>query len=147
MTDTAEPRAANGRLRRRYAPTVMRREDFMANRRLENSELVMAAKILGRVRAQIAKASSGDLELAWALRRKVYKELTYDERGKPGHRRKLKALKREQQRGICPICCNPLPERYAILDRLVAMAGYTPENTRLIHHHCDAEIQGARGFR
>jgi hypothetical protein len=67
----------------------------MANRRLESGELARAADILSSVRSQIAVASDGDLELAWALRRKVYKELTYDERGKPGHRSKLKALKRE----------------------------------------------------
>lgn len=119
----------------------------MANRRLESGELVMAAAILNSVRSQIAEASDGDLELAWALRRKVYKELSYDERSKPRHRRKLKALKREQQEGICPICLESLPEEYVILDRLEAMAGYTLENTRLIHQQCDVESQVARGFR
>jgi len=107
----------------------------------------MAAEILSSVRSQIAEASDGNLELAWALRRKVYKELIYDERSKPGHRRKLKALKREQQEGICPICREPLPEKYVILDRLEAMAGYTLANTRLIHQQCDVEIQVAKGFR
>lgn len=65
----------------------------MANRKLKNGELMVAAEILSSVRSQIAKASRGDLDLAWALRRKVYKELIYDERGKPAHRIKLKALK------------------------------------------------------
>lgn len=121
-------------------------EGAMANRRLENGEPAMAAEILRSVRSQIAEASGGDLELAWALRRKVCKELIYDERSKPAHRRKLKALKRVQQDGICPICRKPLPEKYVILDRLEAMAGYTPGNTRLIHQQCDIEIQASRGF-
>jgi hypothetical protein len=35
-------------------------------------------------------------------RRKIAKKLVYDERGKPGARGKLKALKWGQQNGKCP---------------------------------------------
>lgn len=47
-------------------------------------------------------------------------------------RRQLKLQRRQEQDGKCPICKKPLPESYAVLDRIDAMRGYTPENTRLI---------------
>ncbi|MBK8097616.1 MAG: hypothetical protein IPK26_10940 [Planctomycetes bacterium] len=62
----------------------------MANRRLSATELEQANAILELVRAQLDSVSGGDDALRWALRRKLYKELTYDERGKPMHRRRLK---------------------------------------------------------
>ena len=84
--------------------------------------------------------------MLFALRRKVYKELTYDERGKPSHRKRLKALKREEQGGLCPLCGEPLPATYCVLDRYRAVDGYTLENTRLIHQRCDTEVQSERGY-
>lgn len=78
----------------------------MANRRLTASELEQANAILELVRAQLDSVGAGDAGLHWALRRKLYKELMYDERGKPRHRRRLKQLKREQQRGLCAICAQ-----------------------------------------
>jgi hypothetical protein len=91
--------------------------------------------------------SGQDAALLFAYRRKIAKELGYDERGKPMLRRMLKARKMGEQKGICPICSKPLPEKYAVLDRLDGMAGYTPENTRLIHPECDTKIQLGRGYR
>lgn len=90
--------------------------------------------------------SRGDADLLFAFRRKVYKELTYDERSSPTARRKLKDLKRREQDGVCAVCSQPLPETYAVLDRLVAAVGYTVENTRLIHQDCDVETQASRGY-
>ena len=56
----------------------------MANRQLTQEELVqMFRPILEEVRARLRDASGGDPQLLWALRRKLAKELTYDERGKP----------------------------------------------------------------
>lgn len=52
-------------------------------------------------------------------------------------RRKLKAQKRREQDGLCAQCRTPLPDKYCVLDRLVASAGYTAENTRLICRQCD----------
>ena len=118
----------------------------MANRRLSAAELAAANDILRSVRTGLATLSAGDPSLLWALRRKVYKELTYDERGKPMHRRKLKARKRGEQRGLCAACSEPLPENYAVLDRLEAMGGYTESNTRLIHQACDTAVQRSRGY-
>lgn len=77
--------------------------------------------------------SQGDAELLFAFRRKVCKELAYDERSKPQVRRKLKDQKWKEQRGRCAICREDIPERYTVLDRLNAVNGYTTENTRLIH--------------
>jgi len=118
----------------------------MANRRLTDEQLAVANKLLALVRSKLKLLSGGRRTLLWALRRKVYKELTYDERGKPMHRRKLKALKREQQRGLCAICTKRLPHAYVVLDRLKAMDGYTAENTRLIHQGCDVKAQRTRGY-
>ena len=119
----------------------------MPNKRLTTTELQQAARILARVKAALSRAAAGDSDLAWALRRKVYKELIHDERGKPAHRRKLKATKRREHQGICPLCGDPLPDSYVILDRIEAMEGYTPANTRLIHQHCDIGVQRERGYR
>jgi hypothetical protein len=118
----------------------------MPNRRLTASELVQANALLEEIRLKLASMSGGDTALLWAIRRKVYKELTYDERGKPMHRRRLKAAKRRAQNGNCAVCGNPLPARHAVLDRLQAMGGYTTDNTRLICRECDIEVQRARGF-
>jgi hypothetical protein len=74
------------------------------------------------------------------------KELTYDERDKPMVRRRLKAAKRREQSGICPLCKNPLPDKYRVLDRFVAAAGYTAENTQLICQDCDVKTQASRGY-
>jgi ribosomal protein L44E len=113
---------------------------------LSKDELQKADRLLTSIRRRLATLSAGDGALHWALRRKVYKELTYDERGKPSHRRRLKKVKRAEQRGICPVCDEALPERYVVLDRLEAMDGYTPENTQLIHRHCDNDAQRSRGY-
>lgn len=119
----------------------------MPNRTLSEDELAAANKLLSTIRSRLLKLSSRDESLFWALRRKVYKELTYDERGKPMQRRRLKQLKRTEQKGCCARCREPLPEKYVVLDRLEAMGGYTVENTRLLCRPCDEEVQLSRGFK
>ena len=118
----------------------------MPNRRLTVAELAKAKILLDSVRVQLEALSGSDPDLLFAFRRKVYKELTYDERDKPTARRKLKASKRRQQQGICPLCQAPLPKTYCVLDRLQASAGYTAANTQLICHECDIKAQSAKGY-
>lgn len=118
----------------------------MPNRRLTAEELTEANRVLDIVRARLLELAAGDADLLFAYRRKVYKELTYDERDKPMVRKRLKALKRCEQGGICPLCKNPLPEKYCVLDRFIAAAGYTAENTRLICQDCDTKTQKSRGY-
>jgi len=118
----------------------------MPNRRLTVEELTKANAFLETVRTRLLELAAGDTDLLFAYRRKVYKELIYDERDKPMVRRRLKSAKREEQAGICPQCNNPLPEKYCVLDRFVAAAGYTTENTRLICQNCDVKTQAARGY-
>lgn len=118
----------------------------MANRRLSPAELHSANELLREIRTRIKQLSGDDTALQWALRRKIYKELSYDERGKPMHRRKLKQAKHREQHGVCPVCREPLPETYTVLDRHDAMRGYTAENTRLIHPACDTAVQRSRGY-
>lgn len=118
----------------------------MANRILSADELQIARALLDETREKLRALSGEDKELLFAYRRKLSKELTYDERTKPIARRKLKDQKWKQQRGLCAVCNEPLPEKYNVLDRLNAFDGYTPENTRLIHQKCDVAQQEAKGY-
>jgi DNA repair exonuclease SbcCD ATPase subunit len=118
----------------------------MANRQLLKDELAAANALLSEIRARLHALSNGDAELLFAYRRKIYKELGYDERNKPAHRRKLKDQKSREQRGLCALCGKELPIKYTVLDRLVASAGYTADNTRLIHQDCDVEHQASKGY-
>lgn len=118
----------------------------MSNRTLTPDELLHANALLSDVRERLRELSGGDNDLLFAYRRKVYKGLTYDERSSPMIRRRLKEAKRREQEGLCVVCHQPLPEKYAVLDRLVASAGYTVENTRLIHQDCDVQTQASRGY-
>ena len=68
----------------------------MPNRTLSPDELLNVNAVLDEVRARLKSLSGDDSALLTAYRRKIYKELTYDERGKPTHRKTLKALKRRQ---------------------------------------------------
>jgi hypothetical protein len=116
------------------------------NRNLTASELESARELLAEIRAKLHALSGGDKALRFALNRKVFKELSYDERESPAYRRRLKALKRKDQKGICPHCSKPLPELDAVLDRIRAVEGYTSVNTRLLCPDCDRKIQAERGF-
>lgn len=117
------------------------------NRNLSPDELRdVFAPLLTEVRSRLIELGRGDAAFHWALRRKLAKELTYDERSKPMQRRALKARKRKAQDGLCKECRSPLPERGAVLDRYEAMKGYTDENTRLICSNCDTKIQVSRGY-
>ncbi len=119
----------------------------MPNRNLSPTELRdLFGPLFADVRTKLETASGGDAKLLFALRRKLGKELSYLERGKPMDRKILKAQKRVEQHGLCAICGLPLPEQGAVLDRTEAMAGYTIENTRLVHHECDRKVQAERGF-
>src|SRR5467141_249170 len=105
----------------------------MPNRQLTDEELGnLFAPLLELVRARLSELSGGDEALRWALRRKLFKELTYDERSKPMQRRALKRKKILEQSGKCAVCSDALPERNSVLDRFEAMKGYTQENTRVI---------------
>ena len=90
--------------------------------------------------------AEGDVRLQWALRRKLAKELGYLERSKPAVRKRLKAKKWAEQNGVCPICNRRLPKKNGELDRQDAFAGYTLENTRLIHHRCHKKAQAQKGY-
>jgi len=119
----------------------------MPNRILTESERAAATRVLKQLEKKLTKLSAGDPELLFAFRRKIYKELTYQERSKPAVRRKLKAEKRAAQKGLCAICRKPLPASYCVLDRFVAWRGYTAKNTRLICELCDKKTQAARRFK
>lgn len=118
----------------------------MPNRKLELDELELARALLKDIRERLAALAAGDAELLFAYRRKIAKELGYDERSGPMARRKLKTQKRKEQGGLCARCREELPEKYVVLDRIAASKGYTPENTRLICEKCDREVQAERRY-
>lgn len=117
-----------------------------SGRRLTEAELQVARGILNDTRKAIERAAGTDQALLWAMRRKVYKELVYDERSKPMARRILKMKLFVRQKGLCPGCGNHLPERYSVLDRREAMKGYTAENCRLLCPDCDRKEQERRKY-
>lgn len=119
----------------------------MPNRNLSPAELEDANALLADIRDRLKALADDDAGLLFAYRRKIAKELGYDERSKPMVRRRLKALKRRSQNGICPLCSEKVPDKYAVLDRLDAAAGYTEDNTRLICEPCDRNVQTRRAFR
>jgi hypothetical protein len=121
----------------------------MPNRMLTPEELkTLFAPLLGDVRARLKSLSGNDAALLFALRRKLYKELFYDERGKPMQRRVLKVVKYTEQSGKCKICGAELEPlgRNAVLDRAEAIKGYVTDNVRLICAACDRKVQAERGF-
>ncbi len=118
----------------------------MPNKNLNAVELEQANEVLRDIRGRLTTLAGGDPLLLFAYRRKIVKELGYDERGKPGTRAKLKALKWGQQNGKCPDCSDPLPLKYSELDRKNAADGYTVENTELVHAKCHQTRQAAKGY-
>ncbi len=118
----------------------------MANRNLNADELEVANKLLAEIRKRLTDLAAGDPLLLFAYRRKVVKELGYDERGKPGARAQLKAVKWGQQGEKCAHCHLELPLKYSELDRKNAADGYTVENTELVHAKCHQERQAAKAY-
>jgi len=119
----------------------------MPNRRLTDDErITLFGPLLVDVRNRLAALAGTDEALYWALRRKLSKELSYDERSRPVQRKKLKLAKRKSQDGKCADCSEPLPESGAVLDRTEAMLGYTAENTRLLCPSCDVRKQQGKAY-
>lgn len=119
----------------------------MPNPQLNKSQLQQAKELLDEIRGKIKTLAKNKPDLIFAFRKKIRKELTYDERSKPAQRRKLKELMRKKQKGVCPICRKKLPLKYAVLDRTEAIKGYVEENVKLICPNCDRKIQKRRGYR
>ncbi len=118
----------------------------MANRNLNANELKRANELLAEIRARLNALAGDDPLLLFAYRRKVVKELGYDERGRPGARGKLKALKWGLQNRLCAECGKEMPVKYSELDRKNAADGYTIENTELVHAKCHQARQAAKGY-
>jgi len=119
----------------------------MPNPQLSKSQLQQAKELLDEIRGKIKALANNDRELIFAFRRKVRKELMYDERSTPIQRRKLKDLMWKKQKGICPECGNKLPLKYSVLDREEAIKGYVENNVELICPDCDKKRQRGRGYR
>lgn len=118
----------------------------MPNRNLNTAELKRATELLAEIRTRLRELAGDDPLLLFAYRRKVVKELGYDERGKPQLRGKLKALKWGLQNRKCAHCGEEMPLIYSELDRKNAADGYTEENTELIHAKCHQIRQAQKGY-
>lgn len=118
----------------------------MPNKNLNADELKLASRLLADIRKRLTRLANGDPLLLFAYRRKIAKELIYDERGKPGLRRRLKALKWRLQQGKCAHCKKDLALIYSELDRKSAAARYTVTNTELVHAKCHQQRQAAKGY-
>lgn len=118
----------------------------MPNRILSPIERKLATSLLASIRARLKKLANGETELLFAFRRKVYKELIYDERGKSSVRKKLKATKWAKQKGKCAQCGKGLPLKYSELDRKIAERGYTDANTQLVHAKCHHKRQAIKRY-
>ena len=118
----------------------------MPNRRLTPSEIVSLNELQDVTVAALQFLAGDDPEILFALRRRSFTRLMHLERGTPAHRTKLKAEKWKAQEGLCAMCKEPMPQKGSELDRHIAWKGYTPENTRLVHHDCHIEDQRRKGF-
>ena len=88
------------------------RRDIMPNRMLtEEERQKLFLPLISDVRNRLEDLSGGDMDLMWALRRKLYKTLTYDERDNPTNRRILKQVKKAIQKNKCAHCGKELPEK------------------------------------
>jgi hypothetical protein len=108
---------------------------------LSEADRLTARSLLEDLRAKIDEASAGDEALRFQIKRYIAKRLEFDERGTPTHRKRLKEQKRTAQNGLCASCEEDLPESGAELHRVRAIAGYTPENTRLLCARCHANAE------
>jgi hypothetical protein len=119
----------------------------MPNPRLRADQRAkLFAPLFDHVKQELARLSGDDVRVHWALRRKLAKELVYLERGTPTHRKRLKEKKYVEQTALCAICGRVLPYKNTELDRTDAFGGYTPENTRLVHHDCHIADQKQKNY-
>ncbi len=119
----------------------------MANSQLNQKQLSKANELLNKIRKEINTLTNNNPELIFAFRRKIYKELIYNERGKPMKRKKLKEGLWKKQKGLCSKCKQKLSEKGAVLDRIKAIRGYNEKNVNLICPQCDKKIQEKRGYK
>ena len=119
----------------------------MANPTLDEEHLKRANALIARIKDEIRAMSGDNDQLLFAYRRKVYKELSYWERGKPMDRKRLKLRKWRAQGEACFACKQPMAMAYAILDRHEAIGGYTAENTDLICVGCDTGRQASKNYK
>jgi hypothetical protein len=124
----------------------------MSSARMSKSHLETARQILAEVRQRLTTVAQDDEGFVFLLRRYISKNLSYDERGNPQQRTKLKLQKLVEQKGKCAYPNCPTPDRIMTkedepeLDRIEAIKRYTKENTVLVHHDCHRMSQKEKGF-
>lgn len=124
----------------------------MANPQLSEAERKKHfAPLFESIKKKISLLAEKNPRLSWALQRKLWRELSYLERGTPQQRRKLKIEKWHAQNKKCAVkSCGKKKNirlKYSVLDRRKAIGGYTSQNTRLLCRSCDIKIQKQKGYR
>ena len=115
--------------------------------RLSESELEQAWKLIEEVKDKLQALAQGDPRRLFAFRRKVYKELVYEERSTPMKRRALRARLHTAQGGVCFVCKKTHEAGFMVLDRVDPVLGYVDTNVELVCSDCDRQRQTERGFR
>jgi hypothetical protein len=118
----------------------------MSNARLTKAQRDAVTLLFEEVQARLKELAADKSDHLFALRRRLYTQLVYAERGTPAARKRLKTKKWKFQSGLCAICNKPMDEKYSELDRTRASAGYTEDNTRLVHHQCHIDDQAKKKF-
>jgi len=117
-----------------------------SHRKLTDSERQSAKELLDEIRSKLDVLANSDKDLLFALRRKIFKELSYDERDKPSARKAIKKKKWIEQERKCADCGEPMQFKYSHADRIHAPAGYNMDNIRLVHSECHHKSQSEKDY-
>lgn len=108
----------------------------MITPKLNPAQTAQADELFARLKADLQTLANGDEDLLFNFRRKMYKELMYDERGTPLARQRLKKTMWKKQEGKCAVCGKELALEGSELERIYAPKGFVEDNVKLVHHEC-----------
>ena len=109
----------------------------MITPKLNPQQTADADALFTRLKADLLALSGGDEDLLFNFRRKMYKELMYDERGTPLARQRLKKATWKLQEGKCAVCGKELAFEGSELERIYAPKGFVEGNVKVVHHECN----------
>ena len=119
----------------------------MPNRRLTPPEIASLNELQDVTVAALQFLAGDDPELLFALRRSALRPVSCIwSVERPPIERSSKPRNGRHRAAYARSAMEPMPQKGSELDRFVAWKGYTPENTRLVHHECHVEDQRRKGF-
>lgn len=105
-------------------------------------DMAAADALVADLKASLLLLSGGDQRAHFALRRRALSRMKQDDDSALS-RRKLQVAKYAEQGGTCAVCGLSLSRSGAWLHRRDPQAGFTVENTRLIHGACQDPLDEA----